>query len=122
MKKALLLFPVAILLGVVFTPAAHGTGCETSIPNNLQACFNSQQLNLVVTVNGSFVTVTGNITGTSQAQITYGCINEFNLAAADCPGCPTLVMGFQESTSGYTNPAPHTKAGTSSTRIISPKR
>ncbi|HEY6160933.1 MAG TPA: hypothetical protein VI112_06910 [Bacteroidia bacterium] len=105
MKKALLILPFIALMGIFMNPTAKG-GCELSIPNNLQACFNSNQINLTVTVSSGVAIVDGIIANSTEATEAYSCISTFNQSAASCPGCPTLVMGNVIESTGTLNKAP----------------
>jgi hypothetical protein len=89
MKKAIF-FSMFLGLGLVFNPGAFG-GCETSLPNTLQACFNSQQIDLNVTVVGDQCIISGNCT-TAQVDNAQACMEEYNAGAASCPGAPYLVI------------------------------
>lgn len=108
MKKALFVLSFSTLIGFAFNHRAFG-GCEISIPNTLQACFNSQHLSLIVTVSDGFSIVTGVLNNETESDKAYACFTAYNNEAITCPGCPILVIdNVGVSTSGHTTTQTHT--------------
>jgi len=92
MKKIILTFCVFLTAGF-FLNFNSNAGCAQSLPNQLQACFNAVQLNvLTVTVVGDNLYITGNLSPEFRDQAA-ACLNEYNTAASTCPDAPTVVFG-----------------------------
>jgi len=99
MKKTILTFCVFLTAGF-FLNFNSKAGCAQSLPLQLQACFNSIQLNaLTVTVVGENLYVAGNINPEFR-DLAEACLNEYNTAASTCPDAPTVVYGVPP-VSGY---------------------
>lgn len=107
MKKSILILSMLMLTGLIFKSNAFG-GCESSLPNQLQACFNSSHLTMDVdqSVHG-IITVTGNLTSEEQAVICEACIEDYNTGAASCPAAPTLVIGMITFNTSATSQTSH---------------
>lgn len=91
MKKFLLALSIFIAAGISFNKNANA-GCEVSLPNTLQACFNAVQLHILdVVVLGGTATVTGTYTA-AQLNDIGACYTAYQVGAASCPGAPVLIF------------------------------
>ncbi|MEW6468868.1 MAG: hypothetical protein AB1458_08090 [Bacteroidota bacterium] len=107
MKKLILTFAVFMATGLLMNFNSFA-GCESALPNNLQACFNAVQQNqLDVNVVGNNLYITGTI-DPSKREECEACINEYNAAAASCPGAPVIAYGNPPTTYGGTTLTPGT--------------
>lgn len=79
-----------IVAGIALNSTTNA-GCENSLPNTLNACLNSHQLQyLDVVVSGGTVYISGDIEPGDMDEVQQ-CMNEYNSGASSCPGAPTLI-------------------------------
>ena len=91
MKKVLLTLTAFILGSIVMNFNSYA-GCETALTGQLIACFGAHQINSVtVTVVGTTATIGGTCT-TAQVPEATACVQEYEAAAASCPGAPSLMF------------------------------
>jgi hypothetical protein len=90
MKKILIAFVLIAGAGAYLNFSSYA-GCETSLPNNLQSCFNAVQLHaLTVTVSGGNLFISGTMDPSKRDEC-QACIDDYLAGAASCPGAPVIV-------------------------------
>ena len=85
-------FRTAVLtLTILFLNTAKSFGqCETTLPNDLQNCFNSNGLDITVTVSSGTAYLSGTLSGNSQFDDFMVCYDSYINSALSCTNAPVL--------------------------------